>query len=112
MIIWEGRGFVVGVITFGCLLATEAAVEAAFADDGYYQKHHWPVAAGFGAAAILTGLADRLLRRPPERVLLDPETGEKVVLAQRDTFFFIPVRYWPPLLLVVGLAFGLLKPPG
>lgn len=109
MILWNGWGIIVGVITFGCLLATEVFVEATFADDRYFQDHGWPIAAGFGVAAVLTGIAARVIRRAPQRVLLDPQTGKEVILDQRDTFFFIPVRYWPPILIVLGLAFAFSK---
>jgi len=106
MVIWNGLGFLVGVITFGCLLATEAGVEWLTQDDTFYQKHGWPKLVGMTAAALFVWVIGRILRHRTGRVLVDPETGEKVRIGHDHSFFFIPVEYWPPILLVLGFAFS------
>jgi hypothetical protein len=106
MIIWNGLGFLVGVVTFGCLLATEAGVEWVFKDDTFYQKHGWPKLVGMTVAALLVWVLARILSRRPGRVLMDPATGERVRIGRDHSFFFIPVKYWPPILLILGFAFS------
>lgn len=105
MIIWSGLGFLVAVITFGCLLATEALVEAWFQDDRYYQAHGWPKLVAFVVAAVIVGVVGQKLKRRPGKVLIDPETGSEVIVGRNNTFFFIPMEYWAPILLVLGVIF-------
>lgn len=105
MIIWDGLGFLVAVITFGCLLAMELIVESAFHDDRYYQGHGWPKLLGFVVAAALVGVLGLLLRRRQGRVLIDPQTGGEVIVGRHHTLFFIPVEYWAPILVATGLGF-------
>ena len=104
MLVWKGFGVLVPVVTFACLLAAELATETAFGDDRYYQDHPWPMAVGFAVAGILVGRIARRLQSPSHRVMLDEETGERVLITGEDhTFIFLPVRFWSPLLLVLGL---------
>ncbi|UJH70333.1 hypothetical protein [Ornithinimicrobium sp. INDO-MA30-4] len=37
--------------------------------------------------------------------LVDPQTGQQVVTLPRSTLFFIPVRFWPILLVLGGVFF-------
>jgi hypothetical protein len=106
MIIWSGLGFLVAVIGFGCLLATEALVEAAFHDDRYYQTHGWPKLVAFTFAAVIVGIVGRWLNRRQGKVLIDPQTGREVVVGRgTNTFFFIPMEYWAPIFIVIGIIF-------
>jgi len=106
MIIWSGWGFMVPVVAFGSLLATEAGVEAAFQDDNYYQSHGWPKLVGLLAAAFFVWLIDLWLKKRPRRKLVDIETGEHVSVGGGDSFFFIPVKWWAPILIVCGVIFS------
>jgi hypothetical protein len=40
-----------------------------------------------------------------ERELRDVKTGEIVVLCQNHTFFFVNIKFWPYILVVLGAAF-------
>jgi hypothetical protein len=109
MIIWSGLGFLVAVITFVCLLLTEFATESAFRDDGYYQAHGWPKLVGFIAAALIVWPLGRYLNSKKGRVLVDPDTGKQVVFKQGHMLFFIPLEYWGPILVVLGIIFLFVK---
>ena len=109
MIIWSGLGFLVAVITFGCLLLTEFATRAAFHDDHYYQAHGWTKLAAFLVAALIVWPLGRYLRAKPARVLVDPATGEQVVFKRNHALFFIPMEYWAPILVVLGMIFLFVK---
>ncbi|WP_406700690.1 hypothetical protein V5E97_18020 [Singulisphaera sp. Ch08] len=109
MIIWSGLGFLVPVITFLCLLATEFLVEASAHDERYYQANGWPKLVGCIIAAVLVGPIGRLLNRRTGKILLDPETGKEVVVGRNNTFFFIPMEYWAPLLILLGFIFLFVK---
>ena len=102
MIIWQGIGWAAALIAFGCLVLAEAVFEAAFDDDAYYQEHGLPMACGFLLAAILLDGLTRLRRNRGARRLVDPETGEDVILDPADSLFFVPLRFLAPV--CVGVA--------
>lgn len=108
MIVWTGLGFLVPVILFAGVLAAEIITEAITGDASYYQENSWPMIAGFVVAAIVLDLVNRRIKTPRERFVVDQETGERLVISEPShTFFFIPIRYWPVLLLVIGGAIAL-----
>lgn len=104
MIIWTGLGILVAVATFLSALVTEWGIERVYADDQYYQTHGWPKLVGMVLAAILVKLLDRALRARQTETRIDAVTGGRVtvVAGQAHSLFFIPLRFWPPILLVVG----------
>jgi nitrate reductase NapE component len=106
MLIWSGFGFLVPVTAFACLLASELGVETYFGDDGYYQAHGWPKMAAFLVAAAVIWPIGAALDRRGGRTLVDPETGERFRVGGIDTFFFIPIKWWPLLCVGLGAAFS------
>lgn len=99
---WSGYGFLVPLVTFVCALFTEMGVEAVTHDSEYYQTHGWPLGLGLLiAAAALYALSERL-GRAPTRVLVDEETGERVEMRRRHSFFFVPMKGWAVVLVVLG----------
>ncbi|HEV8338768.1 MAG TPA: hypothetical protein VGR25_03815 [bacterium] len=108
MIIWNGRGWIVAVTTFVCLLLVELAVENLYRDDQFYQSHGWPKLAGFALAAIVVFFADRLLFRTRSQGMGTPQPNGPVAVREPDKLFFIDVKYWPYVLVGLGVAFLLL----
>ena len=104
MIIWQGRGFLIAIVSFACLVVMELLTRAWFHDETYYQKHGWPMLVGFlVAAAIIWLLAkSRATDVNPESGQDSPHDG--VVLGEQDRLFFIPARHWPRLLGVLGVV--------
>jgi hypothetical protein len=78
-------------------------------DDQYYQTHGWPKMVAFSAAALLTGLITLWVQSSGRRRLVDPETGEEVYIGGNDSLFFIPVRHWTWLLVVLGGDFWFVR---
>jgi hypothetical protein len=109
MIIWSGLGFVVAIIGFGCLLLTEVITRSSFHSDTYFQTHGWPKLAALWIAAALVYAVSLWLNRAPGRVMIDKATGEEVVLKKNHSLFFIRVRYWPYILLGLGVVFFFIK---
>lgn len=101
--VWRGFGFLVPVVAFACLLFTQVLTNAAFADAHYYQSHDWPKLIGVPIAAIALWFLGNFLNSKPSRVLIDPATGEQVLLKNNHAMFFIPIQYWGPILFVIGL---------
>jgi hypothetical protein len=108
MIIWSGFGFLVAVVGFGCLILTELMTRAAF-DEKYYQAHGWPKLAGIWVAAALVYVLGLWLDRQPGRAMIDKATGQEVVLKRSHSLFFIPVRYWVYIFLVLGIVLLFVK---
>ena len=88
MIIWSGLGFVVALIGAVCLMAMDALTGALFNDANYFATHGWPKLVALAAAGGLTFLFARFLDKRPVK--------------RRHSLFFIPVKYWAPLLVVLG----------
>ena len=103
--IWRGYGFLVPLVTFGFLLLIESATRLMIKEEFYYQAHGWPQLLGAClAAAVIYPVAKHYDSRP-DRTLIDQNTGKEVVLRTKNSFVFIPMRYWPFVLLVIGVYF-------
>jgi hypothetical protein len=102
MIIWRGRGILVVIITFGCLLVTELLTRSVPRDNRYYQQYGWPKLVGFLIAA---GLVWWLSQHEGDDSPGVQNATRGSVFREQDTLFFISVRYWPRILCVLGLVF-------
>jgi hypothetical protein len=72
-------------------------------------------AAGLGSRQLITiGISEVLagvalwftgvrINRNTERRLIDPKTGQDVVVRRRHTLFWIPMQYWAPVLALIGV---------
>lgn len=107
MIIWRGFGILVVVIAGAALVLTQVIANALLGA-GTYEGHSGPL----GALALLVAAAivwplGRTLNRRGGRTLLDPATGQQVVLRPNHSLFFIPMEYWAPILGVGAIVRGL-----
>jgi MFS family permease len=108
VIIWQGLGFLVAVIVFGCSLVANLILNATVGD-GYYDHHKWPFAVSLIFSAAICWFLGNYLRTRSDRIAIDKETGKEFVVNQsRHTLFFIPMHYWSPILLLIALIlFGI-----
>jgi hypothetical protein len=111
MIFWEGLGFVVAVIAFAVLILAETVSEKITGDDQFYQQHGWVLLIGLLVAAGLTYGLHRLLLLKKQRVLIDKETGEEVVLTPKHSLLGIPVQLWPVVFVALGLISAVVPRP-
>jgi ABC-type Fe3+ transport system permease subunit len=102
MIIWQGFGFMVVVIVFGCSLIANLIFNAE-AGEGYYSHHKWPLAVSLIVSAVLCWLYAKYLGKRKGRVVIDKQTGREFTIIKKHTLFFIPVLYWAPIFLVCAL---------
>jgi len=102
MIVWRGRGGLVAIITFGCLLATELLTRSFYHDKTYYQQHGWPKLAAFIVAAFIVWV---LSRQEGEESAMVTGVAKGPFLRERDTLFFLSVKYWPRILCVLAFVF-------
>jgi len=60
--------------------------------------------AGIWLGAALVFVTNSALQRSDKpRTVIDKETGQELVLKAKHDFFFIPMKYWPYLLLLLGV---------
>jgi hypothetical protein len=102
-IIWTGKGFLVAVITFGCSFIANLISDSATGSEAYWEAHRWPLAVSLLISGLACWWLAVRLRNRGGRVLFDPKNGEKVVIGNEHTLFFIPVVWWGPILALVGL---------
>jgi len=97
------RGSLVALIAFGCLVLSELLTTLQFHDASYYAHHGWPKAAGFVAAAAIVWMLES--RRGEEVLGVNArEAHPQPFFRGHDSLFAIPVKYWPAILCLMGLA--------
>lgn len=95
MVVWTGYGFLSGLIPVVVFAATSLVVgKELHATVG-------SIVASVVSAALVWGIG-RKLNTMPGRELVDPKTGERLVLRRRHTMFWIPMEWWALASLLVG----------
>lgn len=109
MITWRGYGLVVPLVAFASLLLGQWLVDSAFGA-GYWKDHRWPlVTAALLGGSVLWALG-RHLNRDRRSAWIDPASGlefEREVAPH--SFFFVPIEWTGPLLLLLAslIAFAI-----
>lgn len=108
VIIWKGRGGFIALITFLLLLALDGVTGALSGDRQYYASHGWPKLVGFWMAAISVFALRGFLGVPPS-ARDEPASGQEAPQARPSVaegeLFFVPARYWPAVLALLGVVF-------
>jgi hypothetical protein len=105
ILVWRGFGWAVVGLTFVALILTELGVEKSFSDEQYYQDHGWPKLLGLALAAVLVWLLANYLEKRPARVVIARTTAQELALRDKHDLFFVPLRFWPAILVVAGFCF-------
>lgn len=97
-LIWSGLGFVIPLSLFACVTILEAACSEAIT-----KGHNWP----YAVSCVFTGLIAKAVAnwrvKQPNKRLQDPATGQTIIVLRNDALFFIPVKYWTPILMVAAI---------
>jgi hypothetical protein len=103
-VIWSGWGIVAGLVGFACLMVTQVAVDAAMHDEWFHASHGWPKLLSRWVAAAVVWPVGRALNRRNEQRLLDPGSGQWVLVRSGGghSLFFVPVQYWGVIYLILG----------
>ena len=98
ILVWRGWGILCLLIPGALIVATEAvAGERLFQQ---YTTLFW--AAVLLVSAGVLWFLGQCLNRAPGRVLVAPQTGERVVLRKTHSFFFVRMEYWAIAFAVCG----------
>jgi hypothetical protein len=60
---------------------------------------------GLAVAAALVWLLSNHLETRPGRVVIDKTTRQELTLHDKHDRFFVPLRYWPMILVLGGFGF-------
>ena len=93
MIVWQGKGWLVAVIIFGCSLIANLITNEVTGSEAYWDSSKQPFALSLIVAGILCWFLGLYFERQGARTLIDEETGEKVVWNPKHTLFWIPMKY-------------------
>lgn len=92
IILWSGFGFLPALFLIGFALC-------------FNTNTHTGMAYAFFLAGLASGALGWYFHTRPGRTVIDKQTGREMVFRRRHTLFFIPMVYWGPIFIVVGLYF-------
>ena len=95
---WRGWGCVVVPVVFVALCLAILATDAL----GVYLYTTNVIGFFLILSGIVTWFLGKRMNRDRERRLIDPATGEEVVVRNDHSLFSIRVEWWAPVLIVVG----------
>ena len=95
MIIWSGFGFlpVILLVIFSIV----------FGADQKTPNQDREFAYAFLLTGVISGALGWWLSKKSARRVIDKATGKEVVLRRRHALFFIPMVYWGPIFLAIGI---------
>jgi hypothetical protein len=106
MIVWRGAGALVLVIVFLTSLCGQLLTNN-FGGKAYWFHHSWPFASVLVVAGGIIAIVDWRLAMQPKRVLIDEQTKERVVVGGSHDFFFIPMKWWSGIVVLLGILVAL-----
>jgi hypothetical protein len=112
MIIWRGWGVLALIIMALTAVAIEGILEATVGlPNGikqYRVEHPWVWLVSFGLAAVFcwfTGTALERRELKNAKIVTDKETGQDIRLIGRNDMFWIPVKWWSVVYVVLAIVF-------
>jgi hypothetical protein len=93
-IIWRGWGVLVVIIPIVFLLLGQLAIDAVYGDGFYKAQSSWFAPLMFILSSPLIYYIGYKLNDKNEKILIDPETNEEVILKKSNDLFWIPMQYW------------------
>lgn len=101
MIVWKGWGILALIIPLICSWIASALFDSLHGVD-FYKNSAWAMPLIIGLASIPTGLIGYRLNKKPPRILVDPETNEKIEIKTIHSMFWIPLQYWA--IVILGIC--------
>lgn len=108
-LVWRGNGVLCAFIPLGLMIVMAMLTNAVLGPHTTEQSNSWEALALFASAPILWFLGKRW-NEVPGRVLVDPTTGQQVILRRQHSMFFIKMQYWGIICLALGVVVALTAP--
>ena len=103
MIIWRGWGIIVFFVVFASSLVAQVLTNTLTGSGAYWKEHGWPFACALACSGAVIWLIDQRLSRGRDRTLVDVQTGERVVIRRAHDFFFLRLRWWGVICVVLSV---------
>ncbi len=105
-IIWQGRGIVVLFVFIAACVAGITLTVIWIAPAMHIDSDERGVNLAIAVSTFLSAVAiypfGRFVMKPqPEKIVVDPRTGEPCLVRPVDTFCFIDIRYWTHIFLLL-----------
>ncbi|MFS7223384.1 hypothetical protein AB6859_02835 [Rahnella inusitata] len=103
MLVWSGVGFFIAVLISITYVFLKWIVDIIW-QEGYFSAHLWATGATFILASILCCIFVYAIKQEKLLAYVAKMTDSQPMFEPERThkFFFIPVRYWPLILFLVG----------
>ncbi len=107
MIVWTGKGFVVFIFIMLAVICSEYVSEFLTGDEQFYDQNPWVLMVGMMVAAVCIYVFHRFyLLREKSKIVIDKETGEELDLKESHSLFFMPVKWWPLIMIFLGFIWS------
>lgn len=105
MIIWQGKGYLVAIILFLSSLFMELISESLTGNDQSYQELPHFVLLAFLIAGLITKIVSQKV------IYSEKENNREFEYKKEEmhSLFFIPFKYWPPILYAMGIITWILR---
>jgi hypothetical protein len=98
VVVWTGWGILAALIWAAGLWGTQIVVDQVF-QQGFYTAHIWPKIVGSSVSAPINWFVGRAM---------NGSLGDgRRVHGARHTLFWIPMEYWSPIFIVLGVVIAL-----
>ncbi len=106
MLIWRGAGILV-VIFWILASLLDYSLGNYFGQMNYADTHPWLYLVRGLIAGIMIYGTSSYLEKKPGRSLIDKVTGEEVIIKSKHDLFYIPLKHWSFIVVVIGLVLAL-----
>jgi hypothetical protein len=114
MIIWRGYGVLAFIIAVLINLSIEGILEATVGlPKGiiqYRKEHSWVWLVGMGLSGIACWYVGKALdarELKNAKIVTDKETGQDIRLIGRNDLFWIPVKWWSVVWVILGIVLAI-----
>jgi len=108
MIVWQGWGMLGAMIPMVLYLTDRFLFDQMYGR-GYSDSHVWVSCLSLILGGVLVAILGMKFKTAPGRELVDPNTGQRVVLRRKHTIFYIPLEIFGAILIVFGVGHFFIK---
>lgn len=103
MIIWRGKGGLVVLSAFLGIYITTLIFGLLPIDTSYRAGYILQGIVGVALSALINYLFTKKFVSEKLKSFIDEETGERILVKDGSSLFFIPNKYWTWIILVIGI---------